>query len=276
MGAPAIIFVAILLFYPLVYSGYLSLTNFYFLQPADTDFLGLQNYIDLVGSTAFRSALFNSVMFGVIYIPTVTLVSLIIALALYNLASRVANLVRSFMFLPVGIGLTLVALMWIWLLRSEGVVNYLLGSWFDLPKIPWLGTSFMVVISTVVMTTWKFLGLNVMFFVAGLNNIPLSIFESAVLDGVNAYQRLRHIVIPLVKDTMALVIINSTIVSVKVYEQVWSLSRGGGIIDVLYTHMYKTSFLYFEMGRGAAIAFYMGLIVLIFSTFTLRKIKADV
>jgi len=133
----------------------------------------------------------------------------------------------------------------------------------------------MVVISTVIMTTWKFLGLNVMFFVAGLNNIPLSIFESAVLDGVNAYQRLRHIVIPLVKDTMALVIINSTIVSVKVYEQVWSLSRGGGIIDVLYTHMYKTSFLYFEMGRGAAIAFYMGLIVLIFSTFTLRKIKAD-
>jgi len=275
MGAPAIIFVAVLLFYPLLYSGYLSLTNFYFLQPAATEFLGIQNYIDLVGSTAFRSALFNSVLFGVIYIPAVTLVSLIVALALYNLASKAANIVRSFMFLPVGIGLTLVALMWIWLLRSEGVVNYVLGSWFDIQQIPWLGTSSMVVISTVIMTTWKFLGLNVMFFVAGLNNIPLSIFESAVLDGVNAYQRLRHIVIPLVKDTMALVIINSTIVSVKVYEQVWSLSRGGGIIDVLYTHMYKTSFLYFEMGRGAAIAFYMGLIVLIFSTFTLRKIKAD-
>jgi len=275
MTGPAILFILLLLLYPLLYSGYLSLTNYYFLDPTGTQFVGLRNYLQLLGNDGFKAALLNSVLFGVIYIPTVTCLSLIIALALYQISSWWTKLFRSLMFLPVGIGLTLVSLMWIWLLRQDGLVNYLLQNWLHLPKVGWLASNVSTVISVVIMTIWKFLGFNVIFFLAGLNSISLNIFEAATIDGVNSFQRLRYIAIPMVKDVMAIVIINSTIASVKVYEQIWAISRGGGIIDVLYTYMYKTSFRYFEMGQGAAISFFMGLLVLALSFFTLKRVKNE-
>ena len=271
---PPIGFILIIMIYPLFQSFWYSLTNFYFLDNAPPKFIGLKNYIDLFSDPNFLLAFRNSLFFIILYVPLMIILSVVIA-ALLDTGIKAVPLYRTLIFIPVCIGLTMATLMWIWILNPDGLLDTVL-KFFHLPTIQWLATDISTIVTAVIITIWKNLGFNVVIVLAGLYAIPKELYEAADIDGAGRIRSFFSITIPLVKDSISLVGIMSIIASVKAFEQIWAVSRGGGTVDVLYTFMYKTTFRYFEMGKGAAISYIMAIFILIVSYLNIKYIKTEV
>jgi len=272
---PAIVLSIIVMLYPLVWSFYLSLTNYYFLDEESTQFIGLRNYFDLFQDPTFLLAFRNSMLFVALYVPSMVVLSTIVAVLLDSIIIGVKTY-RTLIFVPVCIGLTMATLMWVWMFADDGIVEVIMTKLLHLPPIEWLATDTSTVVTAVIITIWKFLGFNVVLVLAGLYAIPKDLKDAALIDGAGPWKRFTNVTLPLIKDSLALVIIMSTISSVKAFEQIWAVSRSGGTVDILYTLMYKTSFRYFEMGRGAAIAYIMAVMILVVSYINIRFVRTEV
>lgn len=266
-------FILIVMIYPLFQSFYYSLTNFYFLDSAPPHFIGFKNYINLFSNQNFLIAFRNSMFFLIIYVPTMVLLSVVIG-SLLDTVIRGTVFYRTLIFMPVCVGLTMATLMWVWILGSGGLIDAIFN-FFHLSTIQWLATDKSTVITAVIITIWKYLGFNVILILTGIYAIPKELYDAASIDGADRIKSFFLITIPRIKDSISLVIIVSLISSVKVFEQIWAVGRGGGSVDVLYTFMYKTSFRYFEMGEGAAVAYIMAMLVLVISYINIKYIKTE-
>ena len=271
---PPIVFILIVMLYPLVQSFWYSLTNFYFLDTSPPKFTGLKNYIALFSDTNFLLAFRNSLLLITLYVPSMVILSTVIA-ALLDAGIRASGVYRTLIFIPVCVGLTMATLMWIWILNPDGLLDTILKA-LHLPTLKWLATDVSTIVTAVIITIWKNLGFNVVIILAGLYAIPKELYEAASIDGAGRIKSFFSLTIPLVKDSISLVGIMAIISSVKAFEQIWAVSRGGGTVDVLYTFMYKTTFRYFEMGKGAAISYIMAIFILIISYLNIKYIKTEV
>ncbi len=271
---PPIGFILIVMIYPLLQSFWYSLTNFYFLDNSPPKFIGLKNYIDLFSDPNFLLAFKNSLFFIILYVPLMIALSVVIA-ALLDTGISMVPFYRTLIFIPVCVGLTMATLMWIWILNPDGLLDTILKI-FHIHTIQWLATDTSTIITAVIITIWKNLGFNVVIVLAGLYAIPKELYEAADIDGAGRIKSFFYITLPLVRDSISLVGIMSIIASVKAFEQIWAVSRGGGTVDVLYTFMYKTTFRYFEMGKGAAISYIMAVFILIISYLNIKYVKTEV
>ncbi len=271
---PPIAFILVIMIYPLFQSFWYSLTNFYFLDNAPPKFIGIKNYIDLFSDTNFLLAFRNSLFFIILYVPISVVLATVIA-ALLDAGIRGVPAYRTLIFVPVCVGLTMATLMWLWILNPDGLLDTVLRS-LHLPTIKWLATDTSTIVTAVIVTIWKNLGFYVVIMLAGLYAIPRELYEAADIDGAGKIKSFFSITLPLVKDSISLVGIMTIISAVKAFEQIWAVSRGGGTVDVLYTFMYKTTFRYFEMGKGAAISYIMAIFILIISYLNVKYIKTEV
>lgn len=272
---PAMLVIFAMLIYPLVDSFYLSFTNASIVSN-EHSFVGLHNYISLFGSDPdFRRAFGNSLLLIVTFVPASVFVSLVIGVAIFeNMGSRIVSFLEFVIFSPTGVALTFAMLMWLWIFDRYGWLNYTLYTAFHMGPINVLGSTTSAILTASLVTFWKHLGFNMLFILAGLTRLPQSIIEAAVIDGAGWWQSLFRVILPNLKESMAIVTITSMVAGVKAYEQVWAISRGGGNVDVLYTYMYKTSFLYFHLGKGAAIAYIMALLLLVLSAISLLRARS--
>ncbi len=271
---PPITFILLVMIYPLFQSFWYSLTNFYFLDNSPPKFIGLKNYIDLFSDTNFLLAFRNSLFFIILYVPISVVLATVIA-ALLDAGIRGVPIYRTLIFVPVCVGLTMATLMWLWILNPDGLLDTILKS-LHLTTIKWLATETSTIVTAVIVTIWKNLGFYVVIMLAGLYAIPRELYEAANIDGAGKIKSFFSITLPLVKDSISLVGIMTIISAVKAFEQIWAVSRGGGTVDVLYTFMYKTTFRYFEMGKGAAISYIMAIFILIVSYLNIKYIKTEV
>lgn len=271
---PALLVIIALLIYPLLDSFYLSFTNTSIVK-TEHSFIGLENYISLFTSdSAFRNALMNSLLLTVTFVPASVFASLILGVAVYeNMGNRAVSFLELVIFSPTGVGLTFAMLMWLWIFDQYGWLNYTLYTAFNIEPLNVLSSSTSTILTASLVTFWKHLGFNMLFVLAGLSRIPRSIVEAAVIDGAGWWQSLFRVILPNLRESMAIVTVTSIIAALKAYEQVWAISRGGGNIDVLYTYMYKTSFLYFNLGKGAAIAYIMAFLILAMSALSLLRTR---
>lgn len=271
---PALLLVLILLIYPLLSSLYLSFTDASITRNEHA-FIGFENYRFLFTSdSGFRSALVNSFLLAATFVPVSVFVSLVLGVAVYeNMGSKIVSFMELVIFSPTGVGLTFAMLMWLWIFDYYGWLNYVLYSTFDIGPINVLGSATSAILTASLVTFWKHLGFNMLFILAGLSRIPRSMVEASVIDGAGWWQTLFHVIMPNLRASIAIVTVTSMISAFKAYEQVWAISRGGGNIDVLYTYMYKTSFQYFNLGRGAAIAYVIALIIVAMSVLSLFRTR---
>ena len=269
---PALLLVLILLIYPLLSSFYLSFTDASITRNEHA-FIGLENYRLLFTSdSGFRRALMNSFLLAATFVPASVFVSLVLGVAVYeNMGNRAVTFMELVIFSPTGVGLTFAMLMWLWIFDYYGWLNYFLYTTFNIGPISVIGSATSVILTASLVTFWKHLGFNMLFILAGLSRIPQSMVEASVIDGAGWWQTLFHVIMPNLRASLAIVTVTSMISAFKAYEQVWAISRGGGNIDVLYTYMYKTSFQYFDLGKGAAIAYVMGLVILVMSGLSLLR-----
>jgi multiple sugar transport system permease protein len=276
---PATLFFVSFLAYPLAHSLYLSLTKYNFIYSSIPKFIGLQNYVNMLSDDAFLTALRHTLQFTLLFLPPLLIIGLAIALLVQSKAIG-GPVAQGLIFLPVMIPLSIAGVVFIWFYAdSFGLLNFFLQSiglgWL---ARPWLTYSQTALPAIAVVNLWKYLGLSVILFLAGLAAISAELYEAARLDGANTWQLLIHITLPNLKESLGLVTVWGLIESWKVFALPYVMTRGGpgDATQVLYLHIYETSFRFFEVGKAAAMAFLLAFIILVLSLVTIRLTRSEI
>ena len=262
---PSFLGFAIFLLVPMVMSAGLSLYDWELLRPPF--FIGLDNYRDLFRDPLFKTVLFNSAYYAFGLVPLNIVISLSLALWL-NTKLRGLTFFRLAFFLPVVTVTVAVSLIWKWMYEPRvGIVNAALGA-FGIAGPNWLADPFWAMPALIILGLWKGFGYNMVLFLAGLQGIPSTLYEAAMIDGANAWQRFWKITLPLLSPAMFLAVILTVISSFQVFDQAFVMTAGGpsNATNTIVLYIFQNGFLFFKMGYASAIAW--ALFAVIF-TFTL-------
>ncbi|MFE4255396.1 carbohydrate ABC transporter permease [Streptomyces sp. NPDC056910] len=266
---PALLLVGVLLVYPFFRSVYGSLFED---NGFTSHYTGLDNYVRLAEDPIFGRSLLNTVMWvaGTLLLPVVA--GLAIAVATHRMRfGRIAQLV---VVLPCAISGAATAVLWKFILTSEGSLNQVLqGLGLDSLVRPWLLEWPQNTLSMIVASTWQATGLNVVLFAIGLSAIPRETVEAAELDGATGWRMFRHITLPQLRSVSVVVIGMAIVNSLKAFDMIWVLTQGGPArsSETLALTMYRESFRLFHVGYGSAVALVLSAIVVASSWMYLRR-----
>jgi multiple sugar transport system permease protein len=251
---PVMLIFALFTYYPLLRVMYLSLTDADFLKPTP-NFVGFQNYQTMLSSREFYSSLMTTMLFalGVTFLE----VGLGLALGfLMNAKTRVQGLLRGAVFAPVVISIAATAIVWMFLLNTQGgPINRSLNS-LGLGNVGWLTDPNMALISVILVSVWKGVGLSAVLFLSGLQGISKELEEAAVVDGANRWQIASRITLPLLSPTTFVVFFISLVGTFQSYGLVLLLTQGGpvGSTTLLGYFIYQNAFQFFQMGYASALS----------------------
>ena len=257
---PSLLGLALFTLGPLLASLGISFTSWDLLTPPH--FVGLNNYADLGRNGDVRDALAHTLFFIALYLPTVLVLGLGLALLL-NRPLRGLQFYRTAFFMPVVSSWVAVSLMWKWLLNPAfGLVNYLL-SLAQLGQPGWWADPHWALPAVIIASVWKDLGFVMVLLLAGLQNIGRQYYEAAMIDGAGAWARFRHVTLPLLSPTTFFVVVISLINSFQVFDQVWVMTNGGpgGTSSVLVEEIVRNAFSYARMGYASALSWLLFAII---------------
>lgn len=275
--APSMIILIVFVFIPVLWAFRLSFTSWEARSTADS-FIGVANYIDLLGDPDFWNTVKNTLYFTAMKIPADIVLSLGIALIL-NQKLRGIGLFRTVYFLPVITSVVAVAAIWRVIYNPNfGLANSLLEV-LGLPAQRWLRDPALALPSVAAVALWKGLGYNIVIFLAGLQGISRTYYEAAEIDGAAAWQRFRHITLPLLSPVTFFVLVIGIINSFKVFSQIHVLTPDGGPLnstEVVVFYLYRLAFQEYKFGRAAAVAFILFAMVLTITAIQRRVIEPRV
>jgi sn-glycerol 3-phosphate transport system permease protein len=259
---PTLFVLAVFIGYPAIDSLYLSFQDVDGFTRATT-FIGSENYRQLFESPDYWSSVRVSVWFTLYTVIPSVLLALGIALAL-DATPFFHSLFRTVFLLPVSISSAMAAMLWIFFYNpTAGYLNYLL-SLLGIDGPHWLVDPKWALPAVAIATVWKEIGFNVIFFLAGLAGVPPELREAATIDGANAWQRFRHVILPILSPTLLFVLVVSVIHSFESFGQIHILTRGGpaGTTNVLVYNLYRDGFENFLSGYASAQAVVLFLVIL--------------
>ena len=255
---PALLFFGAVFLLPLAQSIAYS---FYKIVPGGRmDFVGLRLYEKVLTDSTFWDAVSNTVQLLLLSVPTTVVLALAVALGLNRIGSlKWRNLWASMYFLPFATSLVAAALVWQWIYDPVyGFLNYALG-FFGIPPQKWLQSLFQVRPSIAVISVWVRIGFDTMIFLAALQTIPQEYYEAAEMDGATAYQKFRHVTLPLLNAQIIMVCILELIFNFKIFDQVYATTQGGpaGASQTVIMLLYDTAFKFFRFGDASVMAVFV-------------------
>lgn len=250
---PSFIHLIVFLAIPLVFSLYLSFTDWHDPNPGRAQFIGLENYEFLTGDRRFWNAMQNSAYFTLLSVPLGMAVSLLVALVM-NQKLKGVYIFRTLFFMPVISSWVAVSVVWITLLDpNAGILNYVLTQ-LGLPKVNWLGEPASAMPSIVIITIWKGLGFQMVIWLAGLQAIPQELIEAAAIDGASRWQSFWRVTLPLLAPTTFFLAVTGVIGAFQVFSPMYVITQGGprGSTDVVVYRIYLRAFEEFDFGYAAS------------------------
>jgi multiple sugar transport system permease protein len=257
--------------FPLIYSFYLSLHHWSVLSPAK-QFIGLENYREVFTSPDARGAFRVTLLYSTGSIPLLIGVSLGIALLLGRI--RGGGVYRTVFFSPVILSTTVVAIIWSWAFDPNyGLVNYLLSR-LGIFGPNWLVDPRFALLALIIAALWKYVGYYMVIFIAGLQGIPRVYYEVAKIDGAGWFSQLTHITLPLLRRTLAFVLVMAVINSFQTFGLVYVMTGGGPMdsTNVLVHYLYREAFEFFQMGYASTIAWLLFIVLFVLSLLQIKYI----
>jgi ABC-type sugar transport system permease subunit len=246
----------IVVIYPLVSSFIYSFTDWNGFA-ANYNYTGLANYEKIAHDPLFQNAVKNTVIWTIAAVVIPTLGGLGLALALHGHV-RAANLYKSLFYLPICLSLAVVGQVWIWIYQPDwGLINTVLRAiGLEEATKAWLANPDSALPAVIFAWSWQQTGLAMVIFLAGLTSIPEELTEAAQIDGANYWQSVRSVVIPLLAPATVVVVALSIINSLKSFDIVYIMTRGGPFhaSDTLAMMVYNESFQKYYMGYGSAVS----------------------
>ncbi len=261
---------------PLLHSLILSFSR-YNLLSSEMAFVGLRNFVEVLQEPDFLSALWHTCFFAAGTIPP-TMALALFAAVLINIKVPFKQLYQAGLFLPVATSVIVIATIFTYLYAPDGLVNRAL-EWLHLP-VPtpsWLLNTKWALPAIMMMNVWASFGYYMVLFLAGLQTIPIELYEAASIDGANEWQKFRHITLPQLKPIILLATVINTIHTFQVFPEIFAMTQGGplGATTTVVWYLYETGFHRFDMGRAAAVGYILFLITMCFSWIQMRLFKME-
>lgn len=258
-----VISTTVFLFIPMVSSFAFSLTEWSGLQPPQ--FVGLANYKKLLfDDPKFVKSFVNTTIFVILGQGSGPIFGLISALAL-NQKVRFRAGFRTAYFLPVMTSLVVVATVWKMLYNENGLINGLLRT-VDLPTTRWLNNPATALVSVIVTSVWQGFGFETVIFLAALQAIPQELYEAAMIDGANAWNRFWHVTLPSLRPVIVMIYIIGIIGTYQVFDQIYVMTDGGPVnaSRTIVFHLWD-NFHYMKFGYASAVAYVLFAVLALFS-----------
>jgi multiple sugar transport system permease protein len=256
---PALLLIVCLVAYPFFMAIYFSLSNYWVGAPGE--FVGLQNFRDIVANEIFQRTVFNSFVFTGIAVALKAVLGLWLAMLLFR-TFKFKRVIRGAILLPWVIPTALSTLAWWWMFDSlYSVVNWT-GIHLGLITAPgpnWLGMPGYAMTAVIAVNVWRGLPFFAIIVLAGLVSIPREYYEAAEVDGAGSWSRFRHVTLPLLKPVLAVVILFSTIFTFSDFNIVQVLTRGGPVntTHLFATLAYQIGLSGGNLGQGAAVSLFL-------------------
>ena len=262
-STPAIILLVLFLIVPFIWAIWLSFTNQRLIPNLNipTEFVGLRNYIRLFQDDTFKRGLLNNFYFIAVVVPIQTSLALALAM-LINQQLKGMNIFRTIYFGPVVTAMTVVSIVWTLLYNpGEGLINAFLQaiSFGKLGPYNWLMDTKLVFPAIMLLSVWQGVGFQMVIYLAGLQEIPHSLYEAAQVDGANSWQQFKCITLPQLRNTTIFVVLSTTIMAFKLFDQVKVMTNGGPQNASMTTMVYVV-----EMGWGQLKVGYASAISIVF------------
>ncbi|NLD01740.1 MAG: sugar ABC transporter permease [Clostridiales bacterium] len=257
-----LIYVSVVVF-PAFYSLYLSFFTGSGIN--SWTYCGMQNYVNMFHDSIFRTSLINSVLWLFLSLVVTTAISLMLAVIL-NKRFAGRTFFRGLFYMPSVIALIAVAIIWRWIYHPTfGFINEMLKQLGAKSGQAWLSNPKAALFACFSASQWQAIGQPMILFLAGLQNVPEDVLEAARIDGAGNVRRFFSITLPLLRDTLVVVISTLMIGSLKVFDIIVGLTNGGpnNSSQVLASYMYSQTFAYNHWGYGSAIACFMVAIMLL-------------
>ena len=280
---PSIIFLLVFVILPIFGALYYSLTDYDLMQAPR--FAGLKNYAKLLEDGRYPRAVSNTLYFAFGTVPTGVVTSLMLAV-LINRQIRGIYTYRALFYMPVVSSFVSVSLIWLWLYEPQfGLLNDLFEG-LGLPRLKWLRSAQTSMLSIVIMSVWKNMGLNMVIYLAGLQGIAPHLYEAAEIDGAGRVSTFFRITLPLLAPTTFFVVIVYFIGALQMFVQVFIMTTGdpgnvsarGGPLDSTVTVVvliYDNAFAYLKMGYAAAMSFVLFLVIGVITLINVRLLRYD-
>jgi multiple sugar transport system permease protein len=276
LAAPAILGLLIFTAYPVIYTFYLSFTEYNFVQTPN--WIGLANYKEMfVDDELFRKSLIQTFYYCALSIPLTLIGSFFVAILL-NQGVHGISFYRTIWYLPALVPAAAAAALWRWILnRDFGIVNELLYR-LGLPTPGWLVEPEWTIPTLALVAFWTGLGSTMLIFLAGLQGVPTHLYEAAALDGASAWRRLWNVTIPMMSPIIFFNLVLGVIGSFQAFTTVYLIytPTGGGSAGpsdsgMLYlVYLYRNTFQYFRVGYAAALSWVLFSIIVLLTLFLFR------
>lgn len=266
---PATLLICWMSFYPMIRAFILSLQTG---MGVNLSFNGLANYTRILKDPTFKQTLFNTFFYLIIQVPIMLVLALMFASMLNNKDLRFKGLFRTCIFLPCATSLVSYAMIFRSLFANDGFVNMVLRS-FGLSPIMWFGNAWTARAVIIIALVWRWTGYNMVFYLAGLQNIEYSVYEAAKIDGANGWKTFWSITVPLLKPTIIMTFIMSINGTLQLFDESVNLTNGGpaNATITMSHYIYNSCFVRSpNFGYASAMSFFVFILVAILAFINMK------
>lgn len=270
---PGLMTFAVFTIYPIIKLFVMSFFEWDFGSIFNQRFIGLENYVEVLGDKYFRMAFVNTLLYTVVTVPGQMVIGLFIALLL-NKVIKFKVGYRVLYYLPVITSWVVASLIFRYVFNTEGLLNYFLINILHLTSenVRWLDTRAGGLCVAMLLGIWKGIGWNMVVFLAALQTVPSELYEAAAIDGANSVQKFFSITLPSIKGTILFALVMLTIGGFNVFTSIKMITGGGPAhqTDMILTWMYYKAFSTGEFGYAAALSFITTIVLAILAIIQFR------
>ncbi len=278
-AAPALILLSFFLIIPFLMSVGLAFTDQRLISPLPTEFVGLRNFIRLFSDNVFFKSIGNNFAFVIIVVPVQTALALLLAI-LVDRTRRFSNFFRMIYFMPVVVPMIVVSVIWYFMYNpSIGLINRALGtiSFGMLGKSLWLQSERAALPAIMILSIWQGVGFQMVIYLAGLQDVPQSLYEAATVDGASPLRTFWSITLPQLRNTTIFIVVSTTILAFQLFTQVKVMTNGGpnDATSTTVLYIYNQGFKSLKVGYAAAASVLFIIIVLAVSLIQRRYLHSN-
>lgn len=275
--APAMVFFLTFVLYPMIKGIHMSLYKY---RGRRQIFVGIDNYTKLLSDNVFLRSMGNTMFIVAIAVPIVVLLSLFIAINIYNKSAAVRSFFRGVFYLPAVSSVVSITVVWLWIYNPDfGILNYVLKSMNVIDgNIQWLGNSQTAIYAIIVVLITTSIGQPIILYIAALGNVPVELLESAKIDGASNWVMFKNIVWPLIIPTTLYIVVTTTINSFQIFALIQLMTAGGpnySTSTVMYL-VYEAGIKIQDYGRASAMGVVLAAIIAIISTLQFKYLNKDI
>jgi len=254
---------------PLIFSLFVSLTNYKLTHPKNWSFVGIRNFLRAFADSSIQTSFLNTVIYVAASIAIQFILGMLLALLLDRKIKGISY-IRTLLLLPMMVTPVAAGLLWRWLFNTDyGLINYFLSRWFGVTPQNWLGDNTLAMISVILVDVWMWTPFVILSLSAGLQSLSEEPIEAAMIDGASNWQMFRYITLPRLEPIIAVVLLIRTIdASARSFDVVWTLTNGGPGVstELLSLRIYRLAFKFSETGYASAVSWLYLILVIVLTT----------